>query len=165
MRRSVTLIALLLLTTAVTRAMSPEELVRRSQYIVRAKALGYFRPPVLPRAGRGPLFPSEHTDVRGLIRFEVEDVIKGKIAVGSQIDLEGRLADKDDFNESNVPYRNARKSPDSYVPHAEYLLMLRESGNGYNVWWGAPSASNEQIHGENDPWVRWVNHEVVKESR
>jgi hypothetical protein len=143
--------------------MSPEELIKRSQIIVRATALGYFRPPTLPRVGRGPIFPNGPLDYRGTIRFRVDEVIKGKLP-SDIVELEGRLVHDDDFNETAVPYRSARKSPDDYVSRAEYLLMLRESGREVNVWWAAPSASNEQIHGENDPWVRWVTRQVGKES-
>jgi len=153
----------LLLLAAVTRAMSPEELVRRSEVIVRATALGYFRPPTLPRVGRGPIFPNDTLNYRGVIRFRVEEVIKGKFK-GDIIEVEGRLVHDDDFNESEVPYRTARKSPDDYNAHGEYLLMLRQAGREYNVWWAVPSASNEQIHGANDPWVRWVTAQVAKES-
>ena len=166
MRRSAVLLALLLLT-AVTRAMSPEELVKRSEVIVRATALGYFRPPTLPRVGRGPIFPSEPLDYRGVIRFHVDEVIKGKFK-GDIVELEGRIVHDDDFNEGELPYRAARKSPNDYIAHGQYLMMLRskpgQGGPEYNVWWAAPSASNEQIHGANDPWVRWVTHQVDKES-
>jgi len=162
-KRLVATVLVILLLTGVTKAMSPEELVKRSQVIVRATALGYFRPPTLPRIGRGPIFPSEPLDVRGVIRFRVQEVIKGKFK-GDVVELEGHLAHDDDYNESAVPYHAARKSPDDYAAHGEYLLMLRESGREYNVSWAAPSASNEQIHGANDPWVRWVTHQVGQES-
>jgi len=143
--------------------MSPEELVKRSTVIVRATALGYFRPPTLPRVGRGPIFPAGALDERGMIRFHVVEVIKGKFS-GDVLDLEGRLVHDDDFNQSEVPYRAARKAPNDYVARGEYLLMLREGGREYNIWWATPSASNEQIHGANDPWVRWVTRQVEKES-
>ena len=35
----------------------------------------------------------------------------------------------------------------------------------YNTWWAAPSASNERIRGENDPWLQWIRERVAKESR
>ena len=164
MRRSFSLIGTLLLLAAVTRAMSPEELVKRSQVIVRATAVGYFRPPTLQRAGRGPLIPRESDVVAGAIRFHVDKVIKGKMT-GEFLDLPGRLVTTADANEQTVPYRNARKSPDTYVAGTEYLLMLRDNGNGADVSWAAPSASNEPIRGENDPWVSWVEKRVAKESR
>ena len=144
--------------------MSPEELVKRSQVIVRATALGYFRPPVLPRAGRGPTFPRGEVVLSGTVRFRVDSVIKGKWSAPT-VELEGRVADQDDYNDEAVPYRLARKSPDTYVRGAEYLLMLREKGDGYDVSWAAPSASNEQIRSADDPWLRWVSERVKKESR
>lgn len=156
----------LLLLAAVTRPMSPEQLVKRAHLIVRATALGYYRPPVLPRAGRGPLFPATNTLPVGVIGFRIDSVLKGKAPVGAQIDLDGRVvADDGELNEGQVPYRTARKSPDDYVAGAEYLLILQQDRRGdYNVWWAAPSASNERIRGENDPWLKWVRDRVPKES-
>ena len=90
-------------------------------------------------------------------------MIKGKFG-GDTLDLDGRVVSKADFNNEPVPYRSARKSRDTYVCGAQYLLMLREDAGGVDVSWAAPSASNEQIHGENDPWVSWVSQRVTKES-
>jgi len=137
--------------------MSPEELVKRSQVIVRATALGYFRPPTLERAGR-PEVPNS-----GAVRFRVDKVIKGRFDAAT-LDLDGRVIAKDDVNEAAVPYRVARKSHDSYVTGAEYLLMLREGVRGYDVTWASPSASNEPIRGENDAWLKWVSQRASKES-
>ena len=152
-----TAVLALFLLAAVTRAMTPEELVKRSHVIVGATALGYFRPPTLARAGR-PEVPNN-----GSVRFHVDKVIKGKFG-GDTLDLDGRVVSKADFNNEPVPYRSARKSRDTYVCGAQYLLMLREDAGGVDVSWAAPSASNEQIHGENDPWVSWVSQRVTKES-
>jgi len=169
MRLRPTLLSLgfLVLLTAATRPMSPEQLVKRAHLIVRATALGYYRPPTLPRAGRGPLFPATNALPLGVISFRIDSVLKGKAPAAMRIDLEGRMAADDaEVNEEAVPYRTARKSPDDYVAGAEYLLILQQDRRGeYNTWWAAPSASNERIRGENDPWLQWIRERVAKESR
>jgi len=168
MRLRPTLLSLgfLVLLTAVTRPMSPEQLVKRAHLIVRATALGYYRPPTLPRAGRGPLFPATNALPLGVISFRIDSVLKGKAPAAMRIDLEGRMVADDEINEGEVPYRTARRSPDDYVAGAEYLLILQQDRRGeYNTWWAAPSASNERIRGENDPWLQWIRERVAKESR
>ena len=151
MKITAAFLSFLLLTT-----ISPERLVKRADLIVRVTALGYFRPPKLPRIGRGasattPAVPEAPV---GTVRFHIDEIIKGKWT-SETIDVAGRVVQDDDFNGDNVPYGHARKAPDDYVSGREYLLILR----------GGEPTSSEQIHGANDAWVKWIRARVKKESR
>ena len=98
--------ALSLLLLANTNSASAKYLVRRADLIVRVTAMGYFRPPVMHRAGRGTgsiLAPPAEAPA-GTIRFHVDEVLKGTWAPET-IDVSGRLvtdADFDDFNEGRM---------------------------------------------------------------
>jgi hypothetical protein len=152
-----------LILIAATRSLSPEQVVKRAHLIVRATALGYFRPPTLPRLGRHPFSKGAVAEERGTIRFHVEEVIKGKYAAET-IDLEGRVAHDDDFNEGAVPYTESRKLPDDFIAGREYVLILRETVDGYSTSWAPRSPTSEQIHGSNDAWTRWIRARIPTES-
>jgi hypothetical protein len=155
----------LLLLGASRHAVSPELLVRRSHLIVRATSLGYFRPPTLPRAGRGDIFTNETVAASGLVRFRVDEVVKGKWTERT-IDVEGKVVDPDDYNEAAVPYTTARKAAGEFVTGRPYLLILHDTGTQFITSWPSSIApTNEQLHDENDPWMTWVRDRVKQESR
>ena len=153
----------LLLLGASRHSVSPELLVRRAHLIVRATALSYYRPPKLPRAGRGDMSAQAEAPT-GTLRFRVDEVIKGKWTEPT-IDLEGRIVSPDDYNAAPVPYTTARKSPGEYVQGREYLLILHDTGTEWTTAYPSATApTNEQIHGSNDPWVTWIRERVKQES-
>lgn len=155
----------LLLIAASRHSVSPEQLVKRAHLIVRATSIGYFRPPTLPRAGRGDIFTNETVAAPGLLRFRVDEVIKGKWTEPT-IDVEGRVVDPDDYNAAAVPYTTARKAPGDYVTGRPYLLILHDTGTEFTTAWPSPLApTNEQLRGENDPWLKWIRERVKQESR
>jgi hypothetical protein len=138
--------------------MSPEELVRRSTFIVRATALGYYRPPTLERIGR-PAAAARPS----IVRFRVDKVLKGHLS-DAIIELDGEIVPKHDVKETAVPYRTTRKPNNEFVTGREYLLMMRDGANGYDVAWAAPSPSSEPIRGDDDAWLKWVSERASKES-
>jgi hypothetical protein len=146
-------------------AVSPELLVKRAHLIVRATLLAYYRPPVQPRAGRGELLaPTEYVPV-GTLRFRVDEVLKGKWS-DPTIDVDGRIVDADDYNVDKVPYTTSRKRPGEYVQGREYVLILHDTGTEWTTAWPSSLApTNEQIHGSDDPWARWIRDRIKQESR
>jgi len=154
-----------ILAAASRHAVSPEQLVKRAHLIVRATSLGYFRPPTLPRAGRGDLFHPDPLATIGVVRFRVDEVVKGKWSEPT-VDVEGRVADPDDYNDSPVPYSTARKAAGDFVSGRSYLLILHDNGTEFITAWPSSTApTNEQLHDENDPWLKWVRERVKQESR
>jgi hypothetical protein len=54
---------------------------------------------------------------------------------------------------------------DFYKPGAEYLLILFRTSSGAYSARSALAPLNEQLHGPDDPWLRWVREEVGKLQR
>jgi hypothetical protein len=139
------------------RPVSPEEVVRKADVIVRASAESLVR--------GASVSSSYQPDSR--VQFKVLEIVRGRIT-GDRIDLRGALVDTDDFNDLQVPYKLVR--PDglsgncfatSYRAGAQYLLMLKRiDSGGYTVEWYALGPVNEQLHSTVDPWLIWVRDEA-----
>jgi hypothetical protein len=96
------------------------------------------------------------------IKFKVKETLKGD-SVPSEIILNGYLSDRDDFNETKVPYNFVRPggrggscSAYQYKKGAEFLLFLIKADEKYTVRWYALAPTNEQLHSSNDEWITWV---------
>lgn len=136
--------------------VSPEELVKSADFIVRATAVKYDQPP------KGDFWTTGRPD--STIEFRVEEVLKGKDAPDTII-LNGYLNDKDDFNELPVPYHFVRPGgragscfANTYKQGAQFLLFLgkKRESEGYTPDIDALAPVNEQLHSSDDPWLLWV---------
>ena len=129
------------------------EFVDKATVIVRVRA-----------AANYPLSPAQVDSIKwkSAVRFEVLQSIRDSIP-GGQLVLPGRLVDTDEFNSRPVPYQMVRGSgqrgdchSSQYKLGAEYLLLLKRDERGLNVRWVPLAPVNEQVRGEDDPWVQWV---------
>lgn len=128
------------------------DVVKKADVILRVTAVGFTIP----------------SDVVGPIRFQVSEVIRGQQI--SEVVLNGEVVERDDFNRGISPYQSGRPSPScvgfTYKPGSQYLLLLKKdkSGNLTPDWYLlAPVAPvNEQLHGDDDPWLLWVRQQAQK---
>lgn len=146
----------------ITRPVSPEEIVRNADAIVRAVAAEYARPP-------RDLNTWTTGDPDSRVRFRLVEVVKGD-GVPSTVILPGYLVDRDDFNDVAVPYTFVRPGGRSgscfanvYRQRSEFLLMLKKDADGtYRVNWYPLGPINEQLRHGSDPWLLWVREQVRK---
>jgi hypothetical protein len=96
------------------------------------------------------------------VEFKVEETLKGE-GVGESLRLNGYLSNKDDFNETPVPYKFVRPNgragscfANTYKQGAQFLLFLKKTGKGYTSNISALGPTNEQLRSETDPWLMWV---------
>jgi hypothetical protein len=115
-----------------------------------------------PREVPPPLFGGVYTQVH----FEVLEVLKGE-SVAQEVTVAGALVEGDDFNRSIVPYRIVRSAGQrgdcfakEYKRNGEYLLLLRRQAGFLTPYWAPLAPLNEQVQGQDDPWVRWVRSEI-----
>lgn len=136
----------------------PESLVRDADSIVYVRALEA----VVAAGGDPATTPASES----LVRFTVIEVLKGASVVG--LSVPGRMAERPDFNDGPVPYGMVRPGGHGgcfarvYQAGGEYLLFLRKRGTQLTPYWAPLSATNEQLHGPHDPWLRWVRGELMK---
>jgi hypothetical protein len=136
-----------------THPISPEEIVRKADIIVRATAESLVHAASVPNS-----YPPDSR-----IQFKVLEVVRGEMPE-DRFELRGALVDTDDFNDLKPPYKFVR--PDgrsgscfatSYRAGAQFLLMLKGTKwRGYTVEWYALGPVNEQLHSAEDPWLIWV---------
>ena len=146
----------------VSGMISPQEMIREADAIVRAAAIEYARPPADPN-----MWTTGEPDSR--VRFRTVEVIKGA-GLPSLIELPGYLVDRDDFNERKIPYTFVRPGgragscfANSYRHNAEFLLMLKKRADGtLTVNWYALGPVNEQLRAGDDPWLKWVRAQAAK---
>ena len=124
-----------------------EQFVDSASVIVRARAL-----------------PGDSVIAGGLwlLRFEVIERIRAPDSV-THLEFRGFLVAGDDFNDGTVPYTMVRPSgqrgdcyASEYRAGAEYLFLLRPGHLGLTPQWKPLAPLNEQIRGEDDPWLIWV---------
>jgi len=147
---------------------TPQDLVSRAQVIVRARA-----DRLSDRPGREGTLAGSRTQ----IRFAVVAVLKGRLGSGN-LEFNGHLDQKDDPNDRPVPYDFIRPGGRSgncfalgYRQGAEYLLLLRlgdhpsfAQPNDLTPYWTPLAPTNEQLFGDDDPWLRWVSVEIRNRS-
>jgi hypothetical protein len=153
------------LACSVTEMPTPAELLRRAETIVRVRADRFS-----DQAGQDGTLAGSGTQVR----FAVLEVLKG-CSVGSTIEFNGRLGERDDPNDHPVPYTFVRPGGRSgncfaleYRLNGEYLLLLaRDSHAAYaqpnrlTPYWAPLTATNEQLFGPDDPWLAWVKKQLA----
>jgi len=133
-----------------------------AEYIVRATAVEYARPPIPFHQTRG--VPESK------VRFKIEEVLKGDSLTGTIV-LNGFLTDKDDFNDQSVPYPGVRLGGRhgncyafNYKQGAQYLLFLKKASHikwprattVFTVDIDPVAPVNEQLHSSDDPWVYYI---------
>jgi hypothetical protein len=147
---------------SIIKLTTPEELVEKAYVIVRAKAVNYAKPPVNRDVLGTDIDPSP------VIRFKVEEIIKGNKNISDPLLIKGYLTQYDDFNDKPPPYTYVRPSgqvgscfADSYKQNASFLLFLN---NEYTPYWDPLTPVNEQLHSPpmNDKWLQWVKARVPK---
>jgi hypothetical protein len=147
---------------SVSGMISPQQMVRDADAIVRAAAVDYARPPAEP-----DMRTTGEPDSR--VRFRTVEVLKGA-GFPSLIELPGYLVERDDFNEGKIPYTFVRPGgrsgscfANSYRRNAQFLLMLKKRADGaFTVNWYALGPVNEQLRTGDDPWLEWVRDHVGK---
>ena len=97
-----------------------------------------------------------------VVQFEVEEILRGTAGL-SELALHGYLSSVDDFNDRPAPYdfvrRNGRKGScyaNTYRQGASFLLFLKVQEGGFTVNWSPLAPANEQLRGDQDPWLMWV---------
>jgi hypothetical protein len=107
-----------------------------------------------------------------LVSFTVREWIRGE-PTKSALRAYGYFVDADDFNPQPVPYRMVRRAgthgncyAHEYRRGAEYVLILRNVGaSGLTPYWMPLGPSNEQIRGDDDPWLLWVRERAQSRAR
>ncbi|HEY4305490.1 MAG TPA: hypothetical protein VGM82_13520 [Gemmatimonadaceae bacterium] len=140
--------------TVIADSMVARNVIAEASWIVRAKAVA--RDSAARFGGV----------VAGGVTFDVLEVLKApNDASLKSFTVLGHLANRDDFNRQPVPYRTVRPSGQSggcfayeYRLGAQYLVFLTGSPNGGRLepYWAPLLPTNEQISGDDDPWLRWV---------
>ena len=90
--------------------------------------------------------------------------------MGDEIVLPGFLVDKDDYSDDPAPRTFVRWNgrgggcyADDYRRGGQFLLCLRRTSAGtYTVRWSPLAPLNEQLGGDDDPWLAWVRVESRK---
>jgi hypothetical protein len=141
-----------------SKETEPGVLVRNTEIIVRARAVGYGDP--TPPDSR----------IR-FIEFRVEEVLKGD-GVPAAFLIRGILTESDDYNDRPAPYdlvRPAGRSGSCWAYHykqgADFLLFLKrhdpneedsQEWGDITPYWASMAATNEQLRPVDDAWLRWV---------
>lgn len=150
----------------VSSRLSPGELVRNAEVIVRVRVTGLAAP------GPPRMFGGEEGR---RVQFQVLETLKGTLP-SSSLSFTGELEDHGDPNDADVPYNFVRPGGRrgncyalGYRQGTEYLLMLRRparpradgSAGELTPYWAPLSPVNEQLgRGEDDPWLAWVRREA-----
>ena len=83
--------------------------------------------------------------------------------------MPGIAVEHDDFNAHAVPYQMVRPAgargscfADEYRLGREYLLLLKFGAGIHPIRWWPLGPVNEQLRGEDDPWLHWVRARVAQ---
>jgi hypothetical protein len=140
------------------------ELFDNADLVVRATAVKYAKAPADPNM-RTTGMPDS------IIEFKVEEVLRGKDSPKS-ISLNGYLSDKDDYNETPIPYTFVRPTgrsgscfANTYKQDAQFLLFLKKVDGKYTSNISALGPTNEQLRPDHDAWLQWVKDYLKKEAK
>jgi hypothetical protein len=103
-----------------------------------------------------------------IIRFRITETLRG--GLDGPLEFYGRLTQAaDDFNPYPVPYTTVRPNGQhgncfatEYRRGAEYLLLLRRDQHGLTPYWVPLAPVNEQIRGDDDPWLAWIRGRIAR---
>jgi hypothetical protein len=132
---------------------TPATLVDGADVIVRAVAIGG---------------PEGRPAPQGTVQFLVQERLKGE--AGPELRLTGLLTAGDDFNDRDVPYDFVRRGgrhgdcfATGYKNGGTFLLFLKRDRKGQlSTQWAALKPVNEQLRGDDDPWLLWVRDRVSR---
>jgi hypothetical protein len=137
---------------SVTHIYSASEITALADLIVRAKAIDYHR----EESTASPV---------GFVTFEVLDILKGSLDA-PLFQVAGTIDQYEGPNTEKVPYPYVRKGglhglcfARDYALGVEFLMFLRKG----HAYWSPLSATNEEVTGDMDPWVRWVKEELRRQ--
>ncbi len=147
-------------TCSIMKLTTSEELVEQAYVIVQAKAVDY---------EKRPDDSDWSTDITSspIIRFKVEEIIKGIKNIPNTLLINGYLNQYDDFNDHPPPYNFVRPNgrfgscfANTYKQNASFLLFLN---NEYTPYWDSLTPVNEQLHSPpfDDKWLQWVKQRVA----
>jgi hypothetical protein len=105
------------------------------------------------------------------VRFRTTEVLAGEGLWGDHgardLAFPGILAEGPDFNPGSIPYQIVRSSGQRGECHAmeyridgQYLFLLRENQGILTPYWAPLAPTNEEVRGEEDPWVSWVRDRI-----
>ena len=106
-----------------------------------------------------------------LVRFQVLRILKGTTA-NNEVAIPGVIEEADDPNDHPVPYAFIRPGGRrgncyalAYRVRSEYLLFLNRTLSnsatpGWTPYWAPLTPTNEQVHGDTDPWMDWVRRQI-----
>lgn len=97
------------------------------------------------------------------VTFEPLEWIRRATDDTARFELYGTAVDRDDFNQMAVPYglvRPAGQRGDCFATEyrlgAQYLLLFSDRPLPRRIQWWGLAPLNEQLRGEDDPWLVWV---------
>lgn len=156
-----------------------QHLVGSAEVIVRAEAVDSFRVSRAnpPQPKDTPVLERLVVGSYDLIRFRTVEVLRwpdpAEVLGGPFPDLftlRGTIVDADDFNRLPVPYGMVRQSgqrgscyTSEYRMGGEYLFLLTRRDNVLTPHWSPLSPTNEQVRGDDDPWLQWVREQLAKD--
>ena len=100
------------------------------------------------------------------VRFRTTDVLHGPFP-HPEFTFRGHFVDEDGFNTLSVPYQLVRRAGGSchaehYRQGGEYLFLLVRDWDHLTPYWFALGPTNEQIRGDDDPWLQWVREQLAQ---
>lgn len=101
-----------------------------------------------------------------IIELEVIETLKGKPPSG-RLRVAGKIVEQTARHYGEVPYRAARRSADApcfaydYSMGKDYVLFIA----GGILYYAPLAPLNEEITGNDDPWLKWVRAEIERRKR
>ena len=128
-----------------------KEMVQESEVVVRAVAMD----------------STQTLDGRSYVRFRTTEVLLGRFGA-AEFTLTGYFVDEDGFNTLSVPYQLVRPAGGSchaehYRQGGEYLFLLKRRDDALTPYWFSLGPTNEQIRGDDDPWLEWVREQLAED--
>jgi hypothetical protein len=103
------------------------------------------------------------------VSFEPLEWIRG-VPTSEYLVLPGVTVGSDDYNRGSVPYHMVRPSglrgscfAKEYRLGEQYLLLLRTGAGRSPVYWWPLGPMNEQLRGDDDPWLLWVRERARRQ--
>lgn len=101
-----------------------------------------------------------------IVRFRSTEVLHGPFGE-AEFSLRGYFVDEDHFNTLAVPYQLLTRaggscSAENYRQGGEYLFLLARHGDRLTPQRAPLSPTNEQIRGDDDPWLQWVREQLAE---
>ena len=101
------------------------------------------------------------------VTFEPLEWIRSVTDDTARFELNGTVVERDDFNRTAVPYQMVRSAgqrgdcfASEYRLGAQYLLLFTDRPRPRTIQWWPLAPVNEQLRGEDDPWLAWVRRQA-----